>query len=648
MAIPTQQFYVLTEADAATLRAFLEAEQNRAAGGMVDAEWEPPQTPETYVAVPTCGEGIPARAGDTPGVAECCVFKLAQAAIGDPYKLEPIVNPDGTQVRREVYNIFDVAFDAALPPSEYYIVIRREKFGRWLCEYPNAAGGGGPLASTTTTTSTTTPNPFVDTICRGACRWVWNAAGQYWVPDGDSCERTTTTTSSTTSSTTTTSTTTTPDTECLCPPTSSTSTTTTSSTTSSSTTSSTTTTTPDCHCAYPTWCGSTDGECTYTSCTDGVVDVQAPCTSTTSSTSTTTCDCATTTTLALPPGCVECCYANLPVYGTVLIGSDCNGPDCHCPGPPAVGFCEIACVSCVYETTTTTRQPDPFCNGDCIYYFLPDVFGPGQGAWVLYEDNCQGQGTPCYCSPPSFNGNFCAPTTVQCQRPATSTSSTTSTTPPPCWQCYTSSTTTSSTTTTQPYCGAGCSWQWGGSSWGLTSFGCDPGCTCFPPNYSGQDTCHTARSECGDATTTTTTTTTSSTTTTTTTSSTTTSSTTTTVAPVYCCEKLPEMPSTVDPFCSEHCAMDGILATFSTGTSSERFIACYENCPPTTTTTTTTTTTPAGPCVGGMCNWIWNATDKEWVLDSDNCPGGCGCDGTVPGSNGSEPFEERSEPCIEE
>ena len=103
----------------------------------------------------------------------------------------------------------------------------------------------------------------------------------------------------------------------------------------------TTTPAPACHCVYPDYCGTDEGECTYTNCASGDSPMTVDCTPTTTTSepattttedpgSTTTCDCNTTTTIGPdtnPDGgdCTTCTWFCHPVGGWVLTNSGCGG-----------------------------------------------------------------------------------------------------------------------------------------------------------------------------------------------------------------------------------------------------------------------------------------------------------------------------------
>ena len=342
---------------------------------------------------------------------------------------------------------------------------------------------------------------------------------------------------------------------CICVLPSTTTTTTTteegSPTTTSTSTTTTTTAVPgaDCDCAYPTFCGTEDGECTYTDCTTGYTDNEQCPKDGSSGTTTTTpdissCDCSTTTTPDpddQPPECVQgCAWFTAPGKGWIPSYNDCTTA-CPCQRPPA-GLAGTGCYTwyspCVVPPPTT--PPPSYCIGDC-YYICND-----EHEWILENGRCQGfniEGT-CSCVPPSDPCGECAEITiVGCAHfpPDGSTTSTTTTTKDPCTNfCENGGTTTTGTSTTEEppgTCETGyCIYQSDGSAsaWEVEEENCGE-CDCSdPPATSPQDTCERIKVGCGGPTTT-------SSTTTTTGEPTTTSTSTTTTTTENCCEQLPDM-----------------------------------------------------------------------------------------------------------
>lgn len=429
-------------------------------------------TSDVYVVVPPCGLNIPARIGAYPGQRECCLFRIKEVT-ADSWQLVSVMEacpwaPYSTQTRIDVYNIYDTEWPALQPPNEKYIVVRKEKYGRWLCDEP--PGQLTTAATQTTSTTTTTLHP-----CGGSCKYIWNAGQNAWILSSDGCTNNPTTTTSST-------TTTQPADGCICPQTTTTTTTSTTSTstttttvegetTTTTTTTSTTTTTDDCNCIYPPFCGTNDGECTWVSCVAGQSEVPHDCTTTTTSTSTTTCDCNTTTT---KPGCSGGCnYVWSPNQFWIQTSNECTA-ECPCATPNSAGIvgglCEPQFMPCVVPGDVLS------CGGLCQYWWVPAI-----AQWVLTESWC-GPGPGCFCSEPSIAGNICAPINVPCQ----------SVIIPPilpnsCEACYTS--TTSSTTTTVGDCPGNCKWHWDNITflWVRDSSECVPPCNCVRPAYDGQN-----------------------------------------------------------------------------------------------------------------------------------------------------------------
>jgi hypothetical protein len=651
--VADNQYYLPTERDKQILERFLAREAQRLENeihglGSTDPDI---QTPDIYVAVPPCGQGIPARVGDTPGMNECCIYSVNKTALLDDdinaAVLTPVLMPNGDILRRWVYNIYERAVGTGV----FYIRILRDKYGLWLNEYPNE----GSTAAYGGTTQTTPIPPIQQPIggCQGTCRWIWHEVDQYWELDVDSCRELPTSTSSTTSTTSNPMLTTTPSLEqCeLCPTTppppttSSTTSTTTSSTTStstSSTTSSSTTTTtprPDaCNkCSYPTYCGTFEGECTYTPCVKGDVQPTVTCTSTTTLPPTTlpatTCDCNTTTTAPPDPSCVDGCdWIWWPGDSWHLISNGCNTFECPCSPPDTFpSECSGTSTPCVKISDPQPPAP-PSCLGDCTWWWMPSL-----GAYVIAEFECNFISVfGCSCVPPSEpGGSTCRPYNTPCQSPPT--------TPPPesppvtpgtCEACYTSSTTsTTTTTTTPPPCSEGCLHGWNGSIWVLLEDNCFPDCLCQSPAIDGHDTCETAVSPCQNEPPTT------PPPTTPTTSTTTTATTTTTPCPIGSVSagdnEVCYMNTNPDPSGAPNWSVADYDVDCGTCIPSPGFDTCLDElnaisnpsgcdvvCFPCETgpTTTTTATTPC-PCVfnddGG----------GDWTTDCDgaSCPPGQKC-----------------------
>lgn len=675
-------FFLPTAHDADILRRFLARESQRSEGGegFNTDDGADIQTPDIYVAVPPCGQGIPARKGDTPGKNECCIYVLEKKDVRDDDSdgvLKPVLMPNDQILRRMVYNIYE----RAVGTGTFYIRILRDKYGLWCNEYPNE-GSTADDPDDPSNTTTLPPGSVGDPTspCQGVCKFVWHGIGGigYWQLVDQACRDLGTTTSTTTTTTagpgTTTTTTPSPE-QCERCPTSTTTTTTTTtagpgtSTTIPPTTSTTTTTTPDpgscTECVYPSYCGNNDGECTFTSCTSGKVEPTVNCTTTTTPAPTTlpptTCDCNTTTTLSpedQDPQCQDGCdWVWWPDGGWHLVSHGCgfdhNGRGCPCdyPADPPGGDCDATHTDCILPT-----DPGPpgggSCTGSCIYWWIPTL-----EAWVQTTYGCSWFDVDgCYCNPPSFRGSECGPTEEWCKQPL----------PPPtdpkepvvpgtCEACYTTTTTSTTTTTTTPApCTGGCLWGWDGTQWGLHNNDCFP-CFCYPPSFEGRDTCQTAMTPCVGGTTTDPppTTTPAPTTTTSTT-------TTTTCPPDNTCTEFPDsncicyqnmnpdpdgapnwQVSNFDPAC-QSCVPSPPYATCldelnSITTLFGCDVACFTCEQPTTTTTTTTTTTPPP----GTCNFICTFDGfYHWMQGSGNCSMQCCqptalCDVDHAGNNSS-------------
>lgn len=440
--------------------------------------------------------------------------------------------------------------------------------------------GAANESATTTTSTTTTRRP-----CSGKCKWSWIASAKYWSPVSNDCAATTTTTTTGTTTTTTTTT------NKPCPD--NTTTTGNPCPTTTTTTSTSTTAAPSCQCLYPDFCGNTDGEVTYTGCTDGDAPLPVTCTSTTTTssptTTTTTCNCNTTTTTTDTPDCGQGCdWLAVPKGGWFEWKQIKNNCSYYCPCPvPAIApsDCATAHTDCKRIGTPAPPQPGP-CTGGCTFWWVPSL-----NRWVRTEYTCDTSIKGCDCHAPSYSGSICAPVTVSCSAPATTT-----TTAGPCWKCYT----TTSTTTTPAPC-RGCQWvgTYSPPSWQLTLNECmgeyGPGqpCTCSAPPWNPYENGETAKTYCYPQTTTTTT-----------------QTTTTTCCPTGRCNLagLPcqllkcvggayTAPSvacncpagyTASPYVGQPCTTEGFISCAPCQTTTTTTAA------PTTTTTITTATPPPG------------------------------------------------------
>lgn len=435
------------------------------AQGVQPSQYTPPENlmaPEVYVGILPCGETIPARSGDVPGVKKVCLYKMAGTAAsgageGEPqqtYRLEPVLDLAGNQIRIDCYNIYD----DPVTDGERYIQLQRSKYGRWMNERPSGAAASSPSDQLIPS-----PNP-----CTGSCAWTWHELEYQWVPDPtnvSACTQGTTPEP--------------PDPcsqasasgDCSCCPG-------VEGYTNPSTTAAPTTTTLDpdqyvCACQYPSHCGNIDGETTITNCAVGTETSPLDCTTTTSSDTTTTsdCNCDTSTTLA---ACGDGCeWESGPLLmgggsmGWFQISDDC-APRCPCSIPTA----HIGQGECI-ETQTPCVEPGPpppppapeTCTGNC-HFMWSDIQqhvtgGPG---WTLIDEDCtrfsfchgvfqNSQWNCCSCSEPSHTGSDCEMAVTNCALPPAN-----STTPDPCQPCYSTTTTpgptTSSTTTSCDPCTA--------------------------------------------------------------------------------------------------------------------------------------------------------------------------------------------------
>ncbi len=339
-----------------------------------------------------------------------------------------------------------------------------------LSEDPGAAQN----ADGTTTSTTTTPEA---SACGGRCKWIWDETGQYWTIDTDGCGVATTT--STTSTTPDAGTTTTTG-DCDC-----------STLETTTTTSTSTTPEPDCRCLYPSFCGVTDGDCTYTHCAAEYVRVEVSCTTTTTpdpGTTTTTPDCATTTTEDASQCDTGCDWTYTP-EGWRLISNGCS-ERCPCPSPTGEGeLCSDEHTNCIPVGTGSID-----CTGGCTWFGVPSL-----GEWYKTDDTCTDI-ADCNCLIPSAPPDQCSPLDMPC-------GSQTTTTPDPLAVCYT----TTSTSTTAGVCDGQCVYGWNTAGfWELAEADCGLGsCSCIEPAITGNDDCEVARTPCqGTPTTTTSTTTT--------------------------------------------------------------------------------------------------------------------------------------------
>ena len=625
----------LSDGDVEALRRFIKQEQNTLQntagndhGGRPSAGVDVLMgSPEKYVAMPPCGEGIPARSGTSPGAAICCIFQVdingddidvatQTPTIPSNRILSPILNPDGSQLRRTVYNT------NALPIVAEIVHVARSSYGRWLADWVDAT------TSTTGTTITPTTLPPIPQQCDGDCMWYWNQPRPeddgFWIEQVNSCNVGTTTTSvqpgscdsgqvdwqcvqgqwryvSDTC----------PGGDCIAgnPPSGSCSgdeegLLATSSCVQNSpipgaaetaasgspgsgqgdclcpgdggnpiytTGGPTTTAAPDCHCLYPAFCGTEHNESTRTGCSEFEQDCELACCSTTTTTGdpTTTCDCNTTTTAGSCGG--GCDWQYIP-GGWTKTSDDCSS---ICPCEQAYGpaeYCESMFTPCVPPPQPPQPPPPGSCGGECVFVWIPLLYTTTGNGWAQTHHGCHSTGGVgwCNCAYPSGNGNECGQTEVTgCVRPTTPAPTTT--TIGPCAPCYPPTTTDPPTTTLCPPC----------------TYPCE-----FCEYTSSQE-----------------------------------------------CNALILRSNT----CSGDCGCpSNLLAEGPTGSVVRK--PC-RNDPPTTTSTTITTLTPttcnpcdigsfsgiAGDC--GSCLWEWSADclpDGNWVITEDGCENSSACPCLAP------------------
>ena len=576
---------------------------------------------DTYVALPPCGETIPAMQHRTPGTRVCCIFKLVKETEESDYKLEPIRTFNGSYLRQPIYNIHDRAVGDGV-----WVKVHKDKFGRYLCERPRESEG-----------TTTTPSPNVQSGCEGTCTWRWDVADQDWNVIHNGCSEGTEDPI--------------PLDECLCP----TTTTTTDPGTTTSTTTSTTTTPGDCQCTKPDFCGSEAGEEVNTECTreEGETPDCFPCRELctwvwNSDTKTwdrldenecagancacetpQTCgteDCtytrtpciensipnpmpycggvttpgptSTTTTAAPDIGCTQGCDWTLdPNFGYVKTADNCS-PTCPCQ-PPAIdtpdpGPCGIVNTPCIEPTTTTCAPPQ--CLSVCYWRW-----NDAGSVWVKTADECHvpvpscPHTSQCRCDPPPYDGSCGAQDITNC-RFINSTTTTTS---------GSGTTTTSGPTnppiTTTPAPGScvnrTCAYRWDGAAWNQISDECIEDCPCpGEPGYDGTYTGECAQVVCVDGTTTT--------------------STTTTTTVTSCCDNVPDV--IIGSWCEDVTVRFERVVGTNRWTHSSR-LSCNDNI--------SINVTCDPDFVGDVddCD-RWNvlidypcATDLDFTLDNCNC-----------------------------
>ena len=160
-----------------------------------------------YLALPPCGESIPAMVDEVPGKLECCLFRVVD---GSPQpKIEAVLGGGGSHRRVVVFNTW-----ATAAADNRYLIVEQDDQGKWLCEEPGGGGLADVYVGTTATipspvsTTTTTPEPGSSTssypdatttsgpgkgttpppslqygttpLCVGRCRWIWDAYTARW------------------------------------------------------------------------------------------------------------------------------------------------------------------------------------------------------------------------------------------------------------------------------------------------------------------------------------------------------------------------------------------------------------------------------------------------------------------------------------
>ncbi len=464
----------------------------------------------------------------------------------------------------------------------------------------------GDAESTTSTAAgqtTTTPPP-----CSGSCKWTWSASTLSWTLESSTCGAAPTpTTPAPTTSTTDVPTSTSTSTTCAC------------STTAAPTTTSagaTTTTLPPCSCLYPTYCGDTDGECTYTNCAQAQ-NYPPYCSPTTTATPT-TCDCNTSTTGTTPAPCaLGCDWVGVPTADGWAWQQTSNGctDACPCEAPAGDPFCATAHTECVLLPPTTQPPPPPGCGGACTWWYVPAL-----GQWVKTDDGCADVPN-CNCPPPTIPGTVCAATSTPCATPTTPAATTT--TLAPCANCYTSSTAVPTTTTAAPCDSGRCKWQGSPTGdWTLVESSCPYHCPCSRPAHDAQNDCEVAWTPCAGTTTTEPPTTTS------------TTGTSTTAGPCTCLDQGCLQPSYNNStwlcqggtwvLCASNCPPGEGGSPPATACAGGDCFCATGQCEP-TTSTTTTSDTPTTPPPTGVCCCDCGFSDG-WCSDmtAADCAAACG------------------------
>ena len=437
--------------------------RNRPPGAQLEHDLR--TAPEVYVArapaggIPTLyelyitGTGSGTGTHYLPGFTQCDIYQLDE---GD-YGMELVAVEDESQ---RVFNI-----TACKVEEDTWIVVERDKFGTWLavdtCGASKKTTSTTSTSSTSSTSSTTRPHH-----CLGSCRWTCDGNYQ-WQLAVYGCEDYYGVTGT------------------------------------GELAGSGTNAMGHCNCAPPTFCCADCGTIgvteTVTSCIGGGGIPVPVCPGTTTT--------STTTSTTTAPGCTGCVFIWWQ-GGWLLQHNGCSltleledGATWYCGGcalPTDAGaHCEVRSHGC--GPPGTTRPRPGYCEGTCLWYWLPDqaeVYG-----WYFYSGGCRWENVDgCVCDKPARAGNDCGDQAITpCYVPGT----TTNTTPPP----Y--------TTTRPPGCTGYCQWVWTmvDGDWQFTCSNCPAGCVCdSKPYYPGMTDGEGAVTQCHPPTSTTSTSTTSTTT----------------------------------------------------------------------------------------------------------------------------------------
>jgi len=135
-----KDLYALTEDDVKLLKGLALQAANTVWGrAILDTGSYVSQSPEVYIAkIRNCRGRIRKSEGGVPGSAVCNLYKLTRFEDGNTAReYAPILRGDGKQARKKVFNIYPQDFE-----DSGYFVIRRDKFGAWLCERPSVIPSG--------------------------------------------------------------------------------------------------------------------------------------------------------------------------------------------------------------------------------------------------------------------------------------------------------------------------------------------------------------------------------------------------------------------------------------------------------------------------------------------------------------------------